>query len=530
MIVVNARVFTADPVRPMAEAVAVAGARIVAVGSNADALARREPGSEVIDAQGCSLTPGIIDSHFHLTLGSLTLDDLQLDDVQTPDELAAQVRAYADAHPAKPWIVGRQLRYAAISSERPLDRHFLDALVPDRPVYLEAYDVHTAWGNTRAMQRAGLLAGRELPAGSQIVLDDTSGTATGELREWAAMNPVRDLLPTADEAATRALLRRGLAQAASVGITSVHNMDGDEAQVRRYLALEEAGELTLRVYVPYSVTPQTPLEELGEAAAWRGRFHTAQVGTGAIKLFMDGVWESYTALALGDYGDRPGEKGDALFTSEHFDAIALEADRLGLQIAVHACGDGAVRRTLDGYARAQRVNGRRDSRHRVEHIEAIHPDDVGRFAELGVIASMQPYHVPADDDSDVWPQRAGAARWPHSFAWETLRRGGATLAYGSDWPVVSMNPMLGLEAALTRRPWLPGLPDQRQTLENLLLGYTRHAAYTEFREQEKGMLRAGYLADLVLWDADLFAVEPDALREVRPRLTMCDGRVVYRTA
>jgi predicted amidohydrolase YtcJ len=271
------------------------------------------------------------------------------------------------------------------------------------------------------------------------------------------------------------------------------------------------------------------LDELQNAVTWRQQFQGSHVRAGAIKLFMDGVLEAYTGLMLEEYGDRPGDWGNALFSAEHFNQIAVEADRLGLQIFVHCCGDGAVRRTLDGYAYAQQVNGRRDSRHRVEHIEAIHPDDIPRFAELGVIGSMQPFHAPLQlEDGDVWTARAGTQRWPYSFAWQTLREAGMRHAFGSDWPVVSMNPMLGVYAARNRKPWKVGDPVQRQTLHDTLVGYTRDGAYAEFQEANKGMLRVGMLADVVILDADLFATPDEELKQVKPLLTICDGRVVWR--
>ncbi|MCB0188031.1 MAG: amidohydrolase family protein, partial [Caldilineaceae bacterium] len=247
--------------------------------------------------------------------------------------------------------------------------------------------------------------------------------------------------------------------------------------------------------------------------------------------FMDGVLESYTALMVDEYADAPGNRGVALYTAEHFNAIAAEADRLGLQIFVHACGEGAVRRTLDGYAHARQRNGVRDSRHRVEHIETLHPADLHRFAELGVIASMQPLHAPPTIHSgEVWPLRAGEARWPLSFAWQTLRETGAHLAFGSDWPVVTLDPMQGFYAALNREPWVDGHPQQRQTLEQTIAGYTRDAAYAEFMEHEKGMIRTGMLADLVLFDRDLFATPAAEIAAVRLSVTVCDGQVVWQKA
>jgi predicted amidohydrolase YtcJ len=245
---------------------------------------------------------------------------------------------------------------------------------------------------------------------------------------------------------------------------------------------------------------------------------------------MDGVLESYTALMVDEYAGAPGNRGSALFTAEHFNRVAVEADRLGLQIAVHCCGDGAVKRTLDGYANAMEQNGRRDSRHRIEHIEVIDPPDIPRFAQLGVIASMQPLHSPVTiDQGDVWPGRTGATRWPYSFAWRTLRDAGAHLAFGSDWPVVTLDPLLGFHAALNRQPWQPGDPDQRQTLAEVIRGYTRDAAYVEFQEHEKGMIRTGLLADLVLLSEDIFTTPHEEIARVRPLLTVCDGQAVYRT-
>jgi predicted amidohydrolase YtcJ len=527
-LIVNGKVFTSDPQQPHAAAVAIRGNRIAWVGGAEDAEAWRGADTEVIDAGGCTVMPGFIDSHFHLLMGSIEAADMQLDHVQTMEDLAQSIRAWASEKPDAPWIVGYQLRYTAIPLDHPLDRHFLDGVVADRPLIIYAYDTHTAWANSAALQIGGLLHGVPAPAGSVIVMAP-DGTATGELREPGAYNPIRDQIPKPDWARKRTLLHKGLAQAARYGITSVHNMDGDQEQIELYAALEDVGEMTLRVYVPYSVKPATPLNELQNAVVWRQQFQGSHVRAGAIKLFMDGVLESYTGLMVDEYADKPGDWGDALFSAEHFKRIAVEADRLGLQIFVHCCGDGAVRRTLDGYAYAQAVNGRRDSRHRVEHVEAIHPDDIPRFAELGVIGSMQPFHAPLQlDGSDVWPARVGKQRWPYSFAWQTLREAGMRHAFGSDWPVVSMNPMLGIHAARNREPWAAGQPVQAQTLHDTLVGYTRDGAYAEFQEQNKGMLRPGMVADLVILSADLFATPDEELNTVRPLLTMCDGKVVWR--
>ena len=249
---------------------------------------------------------------------------------------------------------------------------------------------------------------------------------------------------------------------------------------------------------------------------------------GAVKFFMDGVWESYTALNLEPYADNPEAKPDGIFSAEQFTRMAAASDKLGLQIFVHCCGDGAVRRTLDGYESIQKLNGKRDSRHRVEHIEVIHPDDLPRFKELDVIASMQTSHAPFSiSEGDVWPARVGEERWKKSFAWRDIKNAGAHLTLGSDWTVAPFDPMINLHVALNRELWSPTDPDQRLTLEECILGYTRDAAYAEFKENEKGQIKENYLADLVLFSHDLFALPQEDILTAKAVMTIVDGKVVF---
>lgn len=521
LLITNAQILTMDEARPRANALAIRHNRIAFVGSTQDAQSWRA--GRVIDAQGGTLLPGLIDSHFHLEGGSLHLADLHLDEIDTLATLGQKVQQYAAITNHKPWLLGFQLRYLTPAPSR----HDLDAWVPDRPLLLFAYDMHTAWANTLALQMADLLGGRAVGSASEIVMAE-DGTATGELREREAIEPVYSLVPEPTQQEKLDLLRLGLKQASAVGLTSIHNMDGDILQIARYATLDNLGHLSLRVYAPYSITPETRAEDLAEALAMRDNYRSDKVRGGAVKFFMDGVIESYTGLLLDEYSDRPGCLGDALYSAEHFTRMATEADRLGLQIFVHVIGDGAVRRALDGFAAAQANNGPRDHRHRLEHIELIALSDIPRLAQLGVIASMQPLHAPeVADGLDIWPQRVGPARWRYSFPWETLRRAGTRLAFGSDWPVVSHNPFLGIHAALNRRPWQPGDPDQRQTLMDTLAAYTRDAAYAEFQEQQKGQLRPGFLADCILLDRDLMATPHEEIAAIQPVLTICDGQIVY---
>ncbi len=543
LLIREGRLFTADPRRAAAEAIAIRGNQIVAVGKAEELEALRAPQTRVISAGGNTVLPGFIDSHFHLLTGSLESAEAQLDQVHSLDELEETLRAYAGEHPQKEWITGRGLPYLTFRAEKKdaaeepgqLNRHLLDAILPQRPLALTAFDGHTVWANTRALELAGILRGGVAGPGAEIVIG-ADGTATGELREPGACRYVFDLIPPPTEPEKRRLLHTGLRQAAAYGITSVHNMDGNLDQLGRYLALEDAGELTLRVYTPLSVSPETSRKDLLEAVEMADLSPAGMARGGAVKFFMDGVIETYTALLLEPYSGEEANSGKALFSLERFTWLAQEADRLGLQIFVHAIGDGAVRRTLDGFQAVRSANGARDSRHRIEHIELINPADTPRFAELGVIASMQPAHVPLEvAGDDIWPSRVGQDRWDHSFAWRWLRAAGARLVFGSDWPVVTQNPTAGIHAAITRQPWArtraahrrKAPADHRQSLDEALLAYSRDAAYAEFQEGNKGMLRPGMLADLVVLSGDLFNFPKERVGRLRPVLTICDGRTVF---
>jgi predicted amidohydrolase YtcJ len=521
LIIQNGRVFTSDPNHTHAEAVAVRGNRILFVGTNDEAGKFRGKATRVIDAQGHTVTPGFIDAHFHLLWGSTWMGSAQLYDAKDIHDVKAILQAFAANNKTSPWVDGRGVKYGIIPSRKELDE-----IIADRPIYINAYDGHTSWANTKALEMAGILQpGKEAPGIGRIVRDE-NGIATGELRE-TAMGLVSELIPEPDAARVRELLKMTIQKINATGVTSVHNMNGNMEELMTYAALEDAGELTLRVYVPYWIKPETTEAMLKEAEAMaqvRGEFARG----GAAKFFMDGVWESYTALNLEPYADNPDAKPEGIYSLEHFTRMATLCDRLGLQIFVHCCGDGAVRRTLDGYEAVQKANGVRDSRHRVEHIEVIHPHDLPRFKQLGVIASMQTSHAPFSiHEGDVWPARVGKERWPLSFAWRDIRNAGAHLCLGSDWTVAPFDPMINLHVALNRQKWSSTDPDQRLTLEECILGYTRDAAHAEFMENEKGQIREGYLADLVIFTHDLFALQPENILTAKAQTTIVDGRVVF---
>jgi predicted amidohydrolase YtcJ len=305
----------------------------------------------------------------------------------------------------------------------------------------------------------------------------------------------------------------------------MHNMDGNRYLLELLDEVRAEDALIARVRVPFHLTAEMPLSELDRASAMTRDFDGPKLSSGLVKMFLDGVIESGTAALLEDYADRPGHRGTTLFTPDHFRAAAIEADRRGLQIAVHAIGDAAVRLALDGYQAAAETNGPRDRRHRVEHVELIHPDDLPRFAALGVTASMQPPHAPVGDSGTT--AGIGAARAPHAYAWRSIVETGAHFAFSSDWPIVPISPLAGIQAAMTRQNWLPDLPDQRLPLHRVLEAYTTRGARLGYMEHLTGRLTPGMKADLTLLSGDIEKTPPDAIGAMSVRLTVCDGEITH---
>lgn len=522
VMIVNARIFTSDETNPHAQAVAVKGNRIIYVGTNEGALDFHGENTRIIDAQGHTVTPGFIDTHVHLLWGSIWMSSAQLQNVRTKEDLRNVLAEYAAQNKTEPWISGRGIKYNIVST-----RQELDEIIADRPVYVGAFDGHTGWANTKALEMAGILHDDGRAMANGIIVRDENGVASGELREGDAMRAVMDLVPLPDANRKRELLKQAIHEFNKTGITSVHNMNGDMEELMAYAALEDAVEMHMRVYVPYHVKPEATEEMLNEAAEM-SQVKMDYVRGGAAKFFMDGVWESYTAFNIEPYADEPDVNVEPIFSLDHFVRMASICDRMGMQVAVHCCGDGAVRQALDGYEAIQKLNGKRDSRHRVEHIEVCQPSDMPRFKELGVIASMQTSHAPFSLEEDmVWTKRTGPQRWDISFPWRSLKNAGAHLSLGSDWTVAPFDPMINIYVALNRKKYAESNMDQRLTLEECIIGYTRDAAYTEFMEHEKGQIKEGYLADIVLFSHDLFEVDPEEIMTAKPVLTLFDGKIVY---
>ena len=548
IIIVNARVLTLDESSPHAEAVALADGRIVAVGSQAEIEELRGEDTEVIDALGNTVLPGFSENHMHLFSGAAELDHLQLSGVAGLAALTKAVQAYAATRTEETVLFGQGADYTILGPKERLTRHHLDAILADQPLVLFAPDHHTAWANTSALQLVGILHGAKLGPGNEVVMDP-DGMATGELREMEAFSPLQkaggfdrcrlglstggepDPYPNQTEwEKDLAVMRRGLCYCAQHGITTIQNMDGNLYQLEVLAAIEaQDGSLPCRVVIPFHFKNFMSIDMLEKASELARRFNSDWLSSGVVKVFFDGVLDSWTAVMVEPYADRPGDCGEGLFTREQFREVAIEADRRGLQIAVHAIGDGAVRAVLDGYAAAREQNGPRDSRHRVEHIEVVHADDVPRFAELGVIASMQPPHPPGCAGVPLEPtvSRIGRERWPLSYAWRTLKEACAPVCFASDWPVSPISPLIGIEAAVTRKPWAEDDPDQSFSLMEALSAYCVEGAYAEFKDDRKGRIRVGYLADIVVLDGDIENVTPDKLHSLGALKTICGGRLTF---
>lgn len=548
LIITNASILTMDDARPRAGAIAITGNRISRIGSPADVMREKGAATRVVDAGGASVIPGFVEGHMHLFSGAAELSHLNLFGARGFDELKARTENYIRANPGDDLIIGGQADYVIIGEHEPLTRHHLDRIVKDRPIILYSPDHHTAWANTIALERAGLLKGKVLGTGNEIVMG-ADGLASGELREGEAIDPVRALstkgmrerlgLVTGGEPepypskaefeSDLEIMKAGLKHAAAHGITFIQNMDGNLYTLELLEELQRRGELTARVRVPFHFKNFMDLSMLDKASGMAERYHSDMLCSGFVKLFMDGVTDSGTAVMVEDYADRPGWKGEPLFAPERFREIAVEADRRGLQIAVHAIGDGAVQIVLDGYEAAQKANGLRDSRHRVEHVEVIQASDIPRFAGLGVIASLQPPHPPGNHGLPLEPylSRIGEQRWPYAFAWKALREAGARLVFGTDWPVSDIDPLWSIQSAMTRGRWNDAQPDNRQTLHQSLHSYTADGAFAGFMDGKTGVLKEGLLADLCVMPVDLEKTDPATFHGVRPRMTVCDGRVVF---
>jgi predicted amidohydrolase YtcJ len=533
VIVFNGKVYGGDGRSTFAEAIAVRGNTIFRVGSNREIKRMRRPQTTVIDAHGGAVVPGFNDAHLHFASGSLSLSEVNLLEARTPEQIAASVRDWSDTHGDRRWVLGRGWYYTAFPDGLPT-RQLLDEIVPDRPAYLVAYDGHSGWANTAALKLAGITRTTANPKNG-VIVKDAKGEPTGVLKE-SAMALMREVLPKPDRALRLMAVRAGIREAHRLGVTSVQNANGSPEDIELWDELRRDGDLKVRMYHALSAGP-------GFAPGDADRFEETRrehaddplLKAGAVKLMVDGVIETHTASMLEPYSNRP-TKGMPNFTREELNRIVALLDRRGWQIWIHAIGDGGVRMALDAFEAAAKANPApaRGRRHRIEHIETIDPADAPRFGALGVIASMQPLHANPDPGfGAVWTENIGPERASRAWLWHSIAKAGGRLAFGSDWPVVTLDPRMGLHVAATRmspdgEPEGGSQPEQRLPLTAAIDAYSSGAAYASFDEQRKGRLAKGMLADIVIFSADIFSAPPERVLDAVVDVTIFDGKVVYR--
>jgi hypothetical protein len=533
-IVWHAKIYTVNAKRPWAEAVAIRGARIVAVGSDKEMEAYRGSSTQMIDAAGRLLLPGFEDCHIHFMDGSLGLDQVDLNGASTVAEIQKRVKQYAASHVKEPWITGMGWSYPTFGPSAMPDKKILDEVISDRPVYLVAFDGHSSWANSKALAMAGITRETSDPPNGKIVRD-ASGEATGALKESAG-DLVANLMPKPTREERVAALRAGVQEANKVGLTRVHSAGQDFEYLDLYDELRQKGELTLRFYVAYFLNPPelkpTDLDKIEQA---RKTYQDDWISGGVVKIMLDGVVEAHTAAMLTPYSDDPSQTGKLFWEPEKYKAAVAELDRRGLQIFTHAIGEKAVRTALDAYEEAARKNHTHDARPRIEHIETIAQGDIPRFGALGVIASVQPLHLYPDADTlDIWARNAGPERAQRAWSFHSIQSHGGRLAFGSDWPVVTLNPWKGMQTGITRKtsegkPEGGFVPKEAVSLEDAIKAYTLGAALAGRREQREGSLEAGKLADLIIVNQDLFKIEPSEIGKTEVLLTMVGGKVVYES-
>ncbi|HEY5908603.1 MAG TPA: amidohydrolase [Vicinamibacteria bacterium] len=543
LVVKNARVWTADPGQPWAEAVAVAKGRLTFVGSASEVGALIGEGTKVVDAGGRLMAPGFNDSHVHLMSGALALDLVDLIEEQSLAAVQARIKAFAEANPRSAWVRGRGWLYGSFPGGLPT-RQQLDAVVSDRPAYMECYDGHSAWANSKALALAGITRSTKDPEGGVIVRDAATGEPTGALKESAGELVTR-VIPQPDGEARFAMLLRALRLLNSQGITSVQDAgipvetptDPAATDAALFARALREGRLSVRIAAAVVMKEGDFERPVAEAARLRALHDDATLRFGRVKGFTDGVIEAHTAAMFEPYADDPAAGlGLPNWTPEGLKKAVVAADQAGLQVYLHAIGDRGVRMALDAYEAALRAGGPRDRRGRIEHIETIQAADYPRFSSLGVIASMQPLHANPDQNNvDVWSRNAGKDRASRGFAWGNLERAGARLVFGSDWPVVTSDVFRGLYCAVARKtrqgtPAGGWLPEQAVSLESALRHYTIDGAFASFEEKEKGSLEVGKRADFVLLSEDLFRSAPEAILKATVLLTVMDGRVVHTAA
>jgi predicted amidohydrolase YtcJ len=530
LIIRNAHIWTVNPKQPQAEALAVLNGRFVAVGSEAAVMQWNGVHTRVLDAKGGRLIPGFNDAHVHFSDGGAALSAVQLTSVTSLKEFVQKIADYAAHAPKGEWIRNGNWDDTKWSPAKLPTRQDIDAVTSDNPVALDRYDGHMLLANSKALSLAGITDKTADPPGG-VIVRDSAGQPTGALKD-AAIDLLRRVVPPLDAAQRRRAIERAMLEAASHGVTSVQDMSLDYADLAVYAQLLDENKLNVRVYGAPLITEVEDQAKLGIGHA----FGSPSLRIGALKMFADGSLGSRTAYFIQPYADEPGNYG--LLFSDMLPLVKagqrlMRADATRLQVCTHAIGDAAVKTVLDLYQAVEKNDGPRDRRWRIEHSQHLSPPDFDRYAQLHVIASVQPYQ--AIDDGRWAEVRIGHERASRMHAYRTFLDHGVRLAFGTDWPVAPLDPVLTLYAAVTRAT-LDGknpqgwFPEQKLTIQEAIATYTLGSAYAEFQEHEKGSIEPGKLADLVLLSQDVLNIAPAAIRDTHILKTWLGGVEIYDAA
>ena len=531
----NGRIYTGNEAQPFVEAMALRDNKIIAVGTTDEIKKLAGAASDTFNLQGRLVTPGFNDAHIHFLRGSLEMQTADLNRCKTPKDAADTVLAFAQRNAEAAWITGSGWQYTIFPDSKPT-KEILDAIIPDRPVFIYAYDGHSAWVNSKALELAGI--DKNTPySGFGSIVKDKNGEPTGMLSE-GAMQLVRKLLPPITKENKLKAIQAGLQYAASLGITSLQNASGSIEELELYEELLLQKKLIVRYGAAFSANSKTSQEDIDRFTTLKKKFsNNSLLRADAIKFILDGVIESHTAVMINDYSDA-GEKGRTAngtfaLPLEDYRRLTLAFDKAGFRLFTHAIGDQSVREALNAYEQCNKINGTQNSRHRIEHIEQCHPDDIKRFQQLHVLPSMQPIHADPATVA-VWSKAVGQERLPYSFGWQSMLQSKATLVFGSDWPAcINLDPIHGLHVAVNRQSpngVPPGgwIPEQRISIQDAINAYTQGGAYSSFEENTKGKLQPGYYADFIVLSKDLFSIDPTEIHSAKVLLTVVDGNVVYK--
>lgn len=535
LILVNGKVWTGANDSTFAEAVAIKANKIIAVGKSVDIKSLADAKTKTIDLKGKLVTAGFNDAHIHFLGGSLGLSEVDMTGTASATDVAERVNKFIKENPAKEWITGRGWQYTSFESGLP-DHEKLGSISNERPVFIKAYDGHSAWANKKALAIAGIDCNTKYEGFGEIV-KDKKGEPTGTLRE-SAMELVGKYVTKITRTEKLDAIRKGIKLAASLGITSIQNADGNEEVLSLYQELLNNGELSIRYAAAFSVGENTTEADITLFTKLKDSvgISNPMIRADAIKFMIDGVIESHTAYMLEPYADIPSTDplvlGQLAVPIEKYQELVSKLDKNGFRIYTHAIGDKGVRESLNAYENAANVNGKRDARHRIEHIETVAPEDIPRFAQLGVMPSMEPIH--ADPGTiEVWAKAIGEKRLPWSFAWSEMLKTNAYLVFSSDWPAcIDLNPIRGIHVAVNRKT-PDGLPEggwiseQKITMAQALKAYTSAGAYSSFEENLKGQIKEGQLADIIVFSQDLFTIEPMKTHLTKVVLTVFDGKIIY---